>query len=32
MVSIGDILEDGFAEQSETIRYLHDYLYGGDHR
>ncbi len=31
MVSIGDILEDEFAEQSETIHYLHDYLYGGDH-
>ena len=31
MVSIGDILEDEFAEQGETIRYLHDYLYGGDH-
>ncbi len=31
MVSIGDILEDEFAEQGETIRYLQDYLYGGDH-
>ena len=32
MISIGDILEDEFAEQGETIRYLHDYLYGGDRR
>jgi CBS domain-containing protein len=28
IISIGDILEDAVAEQGETIRYLHEYLYG----
>lgn len=28
MISIGDILAKRNAEQQETIRYLHDYLYG----
>lgn len=29
MVSSGDILAQQSAQQQETIRYLHDYLYGG---
>jgi len=29
IVSIGDISADTEAEQRETIRYLHEYLYGG---
>lgn len=28
MISIGDILEDVNTEQSQTIRYLYEYLYG----
>lgn len=28
IVSIGDILADAEAEQQQTIRYLHEYLYG----
>ncbi|MDX2200171.1 MAG: CBS domain-containing protein [Phycisphaerae bacterium] len=28
MISIGDLLADAEAEQAETIRWLHDYLYG----
>jgi CBS domain-containing protein len=29
MVSIGEITADNEAEQSETIRYLYEYMYGG---
>ena len=29
MISIGDILKTKSAQQQETIRYLHEYLYGG---